>query len=221
MADYANIHGHRITTARVTIPSWGLWHGDVRVDDYVDEVINGTLTIGGLTMVCTSVRSANTAGARSQRVVAGAGGWRTQVPSKFYQHTRAGVSLSMILADVALEIGETIGPFTDSNVGFAYVRSAGSAAQVLRDLVGDGNWYVDAAGVTQIAPRAVGAVVTNPFTAIGYDGAAGVVTVAADDITQLLPGFTITTDVIGTRQICAVTHLLDNGKLRSECMVTP
>ena len=217
MSMYAEIHGHRVITGRITIPLWGCWHADVRVDDYVDEVQMGTLRVGALALVCSVVRSANVAGARSQRLVGGAGGWRKDVSSRQYQHD-AGVMISLVLRETASEVGETVVIGEDRSIGPGYTRTAGPAARVLRDLVGDNGWYLREDGVTVIGTRPGGAV-PGAYTAIGYDGAAGVVTIGADDVSALMPGRTISTAVIGTRLICGVTHLLDKGTLRSDCMI--
>lgn len=182
----ATLAGVTCSRARVQIPAWGLWWGDV---DLVDEVrVEGktTLVIGGVTMACSIVSGGPSHGSSAYRVVGGAGGWRREVPEKPY-HDDGGVKLRNILVDAATAAGESISGVANTvRVGPHYARERGPASQVLA-IHAPRNWYVDFAGVTQIGQRSA-TTYSGSAARTRVDPAGLVVELATEDLAGLVPG---------------------------------
>ena len=72
---FATLEGHRVTTARATIPAWGCWYADVSIDG--EHALTGavTLQIADLAMKGTVLSGGPAKGRSHFRIVAGAGGW--------------------------------------------------------------------------------------------------------------------------------------------------
>lgn len=217
MTDFATLNGGRLIKARVTIPYYGLWAADVVLASSDTLATSVTLTIGNLSMVGAVVRMASFAGTRSARIVGGAGGWRTTLPSKQYVSSNA-IRLSQVLGDAAAEAGERLNLPIDATIGTMYVREQAPAQRVLRQLAGP-VWYVDLAGVTQVQDRPA-ASVRSSFTVIGWSGALGRFTVATEDYASWLPGASFSSPTVSTPQtVSLVTHTLDNdGTARMEVL---
>lgn len=183
----ATLAGHRATSARVQIPSWGCWWVDVSVDG--EHEITGTVEfkLADLTGRGTILSGGPDKGRSFFRMVGGAGGWGKTIKAKSYQND-AGVKLATVLGDAAAEVGETLsGVSTSDRVGPSFVRPEGPASRVL-ELVAPGAWYVGEDGLTRLGKRAA-AKFTAPATVIGaVDKARGMVTVAAESIATLVPG---------------------------------
>lgn len=155
-APYLSVDGHRATAARVSMPYVGVWVADLELDTAVDldgrvEVQVGTLALSGT----VAERGGQFLTTRSVRVVGGAGGWGRQVPSQ-HHHNDAGVRRRSVVAAAAALVGETVvvAASADGSVGVDFVRAAGLASDVLRQLWPDTPWWVDVAGVTQVGQRA-------------------------------------------------------------------
>lgn len=184
---YLSANGARVTAANVSIPYYGLPVADVRLAG--DEPLTNpvALVIGNLSLRMAVLRQRPFGGSTSARLVGGAGGWGRAVPARFYR-LASGVPLSMILRDVAAEVGETVSLETDRLVGNWYAREAGPAQRVLRQLAGELVW-IDAAGVTQVGARATTSI-KSPATVSDLDGGAGWVDVATEDVAAWRPGAT-------------------------------
>jgi len=205
----ATLNGHRCTSAYVSVPAWGLWWADVGLD--VEATVTGaaTLALGGVTFRGT-VSSGGAANGRTRlRIVAGAGGWSRSIPKKDYAND-ADVKASTVLVDAASAVGETIDATTlpSSRVGPHYVRPADLASKVL-ELLSPSAWYVGEDGVTRIGARAS---TTYKATAAreNTDRAAGVVTLAPETLSGLVPGV-----VVDGVTAVDVLHELTAGKLRT------
>lgn len=214
-----SVNGKRAVTATVTLPMFGAWSADIVMAD--GEILDGaaTLVIGDLTLKGTVVRQGSFAGSLSTRIVAGADGWRKELPSKGYSHV-VGVKLSTVLGDVASESGESISVASDRSVGTFYTRDKGKARDVLSLLIGE-TWWIDNDGVTQTGARASTPIVT-PFTVSKWDGAHGQFEIATEAISNWTPGRTFATSTVPLPQtISSVTIESDNnGKLRLHVLST-
>ena len=181
----ASLSGHAVSRARVSLPSWGLWHADV-------EIAGGADLSGAVVL---SIADADYAGAivsggtwqgRSRYVVAGgAGGWGADLPARSYVND-AGVKASTVLADLARETGETIEDAPTTAIGPAWVRPAGPALAPMHLLYPSG-WHVGADGVTRIGVRAA-AEWTGALTVLSRDDAAGSMLIAPETVAGLEPG---------------------------------
>jgi hypothetical protein len=123
----------------------------------------------------------------------------------------------MPLSDAASSVGErVVAPST--SLGNSYIRQAGPASNVLRDLGGP-TWHIDASGTVQLTPWPSKRVGT-PFTAIEQDGGAGIVEIATEDYASWLPGCTFTLptlDGVYTNRGVVFTFD-DDGTLRLEVL---
>lgn len=152
---YAAVAGRRVVAADIRIPWVGTWTADLAVDE-VGAALTGrvTVTLGGLSLVGTvdDVHAGAWAEGRGVRVVGGAGGWGKALPPKGH-HNDAGVKLSTVLSGAALEAGETLSlaAALETRIGVDFVRDAGPASAVFAAAAPAALWWVDPAGVTQVA----------------------------------------------------------------------
>lgn len=147
------VAGVRVTEARLLIPAIGAWQAECILDiDTAAEMPTGRVTIdlGSEQLVGTVDASGSgrygTKG--SVRVVAGAGAWTRIVTRQGYPND-AGVTTADIVNATASEIGESAVVPAPTRLGVNYVRLAGPASRVLSGV----DWFVDAAGVTQVKAR--------------------------------------------------------------------
>jgi len=176
-----SLNGERVTRCALQWPSWGRWFADVDLDS--DAELSGpvTLAIADQTFVGTVLSGGVSDGSASYRIVAGAGGWGKPVPAKGYSDP-AGVKLATVVGHAAATVGETVVGAT-SILGTHYTRRAGRASAVLPI----GNWYVDAAGVTQIGTYPE-AEYSGSATRVRTDRNRGTVELAAESLAGLQPG---------------------------------
>lgn len=182
---FANINGQRVVSGSITIPLYGLWTGDLALAGDAPIADRITFTFGNLVLAGAVYRQAAFAGTRSLRLVAGAGGWRKEVKRLPYSQL-GGLSISTVLKDAAAEVGERVNVVTDSALRQRFIREAGPASRVLRQLVGL-NWHIDAGGVTQIQAWPT-ARITSPFQVTKQDGGRGIIEVATEDYASWMPG---------------------------------
>jgi hypothetical protein len=185
----ATLNGNRVTSARCFIPGWGLSFHEVDVDGEVALTGSATLAIADLTIACTVLSGGPAAGRSFYRLGSGAGGWGKELASRSYAND-AGVKLSLVLADLANDTGETFDATTISataTVGTAWTRPADIGARVL-ELLFPGAWYVGEDGKTRIGSRAPSTPQTTSTQISQIDLARGTVTIASDSIATILPG---------------------------------
>lgn len=188
MSDYASVNGLRVASCRVSTPHYGLWAADVVLPSGTLAVdARAALTIGGWSLSGFVARSAEYGGDVTARIIGGAGGWRRDVPAQCY--TADVVRLATVLGDVAALVGETLeGVSASASVGRGYVRTAGPASRVLRELAGS-TWHMGHDGVTRLSARPTTPIVSE-FHAISRDGATGRVRVATEHPEDWTPGRT-------------------------------
>lgn len=186
----ATFNGHRVTSARVSMPAWGCWWADVSIDGEVEAAGAAELRISDLTLKGTILSGGPAKGRSHFRIVAGAGGWGKTIPSK-NESNDLGVTLKTILQKAAEEVGETLelGARANEEVGPHFVRKEGPASRVLQQFA-DRAWYVDEAGVTRLGLRPE--TTLDQRVAMGpVDRAAATVTFAAESIATILPGVVV------------------------------
>jgi len=202
------INGERATDVVATVPWRGSWFADVTLEDESD--LSGRITIqsNGLEMVGTidDRYSGKFRTEHKLRVVGGGGGWTQLVPSKGY-HNDAGVAAVRVAQDVASEVGESLGTFTANpeKVGVDFARQAGTAGQVLDQLVGSTYWWVDYAGLTQAGAREVQTIDLEQVQLLSFDQGTKKVMLAADDLTAVQVGYQLDIDDQGTFLIRELT----------------
>ncbi len=218
MSAYASVNGDRIARGSVTLPLYGAWCADVVLAN--TGALDGLVTVqlGDLTLHGTAIRQANFAGALGVRIVGGAGGWRQRVAQKSYQST-SGIRRSLILGDVAREVGETVKVSNDISVGSAYVREAAPAERVLRQLVGR-NWWIDDDGSTLVGATRDASPIKSEFTVIDRQGGKGRLPIATETLDDWTPGRTFSAPTVpDALTISSVTHTITNdGTLRLDVL---
>lgn len=187
MSNFASYAGARAVTLSLVIPLYGLWSADVTIalDDAVTDT--GALVVGNMTRQGAVRRQALYGGSRRVRLVGGFGGWRKPVPAQQYRLS-SGVRASLLLGDAARLVGERVNVQNDRVIGSTYSRRNDLASALLADVAGDA-WYIDAAGITQVAPWPTAAI-RSEFVVVDQDGAAGTITIATEDYAEWVPGKT-------------------------------
>jgi hypothetical protein len=187
MTVFASFAGALAASVNLVIPLYGLWSADVLIslDDEVPDM--GALVVGNMTMQGFVARQALYGGSRKLRVIGGFGGWRKPVPAQQYSLS-SGVRASLLLSDAAKLVGERVNVPSDYVLGSTYTRAAGPASLLLSDVAGV-SWYVDKAGVTQLAAWPT-APIQSHFDVTAQEGADGTITVATEDYAEWVPGKT-------------------------------
>jgi hypothetical protein len=208
----ATLSGRRVTRARVSLPAWGIPWADVALDEEATLTGRVALAVADLTLSGTIMSGGpGPVGRSSFRVAAGAGAWGRTIPAKNY-HNDNGVKTATVLADAATACGETIDPATlpgiEVKVGPAWTRDEGPASRVL-ELLAPSAWYVGTDGITRIGKRAARPLAT-PATVGSVDRARRIVSIAAEQIAELVPGVV----VVGIEAV-DVLHEVTPGALRS------
>lgn len=207
-----------VTDMNLMIPLVGLWVADIKMASALPAPAIGPLVLGNLILAGAVWRSATFGGVTSARIVGGFGGWSRSVSPRGYS-LPFGIPLSMILSDVAIEVGEPpCAVVPDRIVGTSWARPPGpiTAGGVLRYVAGP-SWYVGASGTVTVGPR-VPSVITSAWQAIAWDGAEGIMTVATEDPASWQPGATFASPFVTVPQTVAmVRHMSDNagvGRMR-------
>ena len=182
----ATLAGHPIERGTLLIPRAGIPTADVRVASEVALSGDVELVFGGLTMAMHVVDGEVFTSRGWYRLVGGKGRLREDVPARSYR-AEGGVKRSTVLRALAADSGETITiPATDTRIGPAFARPLEEASRTLDAVAPDG-WYVDAAGTVQIGARAA-ATFTSAYSLIDRRPDLDLLTIAAEDLSTLLPG---------------------------------
>lgn len=214
---FCSINGARCTKLNLSIPAYGLWTADAVLDDVIEFTGTAvTLTLAGLSLVGSVVRSGNFSGTGSLRIVGGRGGWRTTIPKHFYQ-SPFGVKLKPVLTDAANACGERIVVDDDVTLGLFFTREEGPGARVLNQLCP--SWYVQADGSTRVGARATPTIASR-FDVVNENVAPnlGRIPIATDFPEDWVPGAKFSAPVLGSEvfTISDVVHKLTPERLRTE-----
>jgi hypothetical protein len=77
-------------------------------------------------------------------------------------------------------------------------------------------WWIDDAGLTQIGTRSTGSI-TTPLDVMSVDGRTGCAVIAADDLTTIRPGKTLSHPTLDTaRVIDTLVWHVTSGEIRGE-----
>lgn len=211
---FASIAGSQLLHARITIPQFGIWHGDAILDGDTSVTGDVSVILGDLTLAGHAFRSGPFVGRRKVRLVGGHGGWSTLVPAQAY-YDPSGIPVSHVLGDVASACGETLTLAADSRPWTRYVREAMPGARALNQIIGQ-TWWIDTDGSTKNAARSTKAI-SSSFQIEKFDGAKGLFTIAVDVIGDWMPGNTFIAPTISeTQTISSATLILDGTRARFE-----
>lgn len=203
----STLNGFSVLSCRLHVPAWGPWYAEAEIDR--PEALAGavTLVLADTTWRGTVLSGGPWAGRARYRLVGGAGGWGRTIPSVSYAND-LGVKLAGVFGDAARACGETLGALPAGATGPAYVRPVGPASSALEQLAAE-QWYVDAAGVTQLGRRPA-RTYTGPATRLRTDLAGGSIELAALELAPLVPGA-----VVDGIEALDVEHTLSDAKLRT------
>jgi hypothetical protein len=192
------VNGRSVTEAKIYVPNEGVWFADLDLTD--DAALTGSVAI---TFGATTLRGTVDDGAsgvyglrRRVRVIGGAAGWRKEIKPTGYVND-AGVKASTIANDAAKACGETLGTFTGGadRLGSHYLRNAGPASRTVEDAARGVPWWVDYAGVTHVAPRAVATPTPESYETISYDPQTSSLQLRVEDLQAVGVGSIITKDL--------------------------
>lgn len=208
----ATLAGKRVTSARVTLPKWGIWYAHASVDGDVNLTGRVELKIADLTLRGTILSGGPSKGRSEFRIAGGAAGWARTIPSKSYANDLE-VKASTVLVDAAQAVGETIDTTSFSateRLGPAYVRPDGPASRAL-ELYAPSRWYVGEDGITRIGSRPATTLPAGVTRVAPVDRARGSVELASDSIARILPGV-----IVDGLEAVDVEHSISaDGGLRS------
>jgi hypothetical protein len=221
MSYEVSLNGDRVVSGSVEIPAYGLWAADVMMADDAQLPASGPLILGDLTMQSYAYRTYAYAGTRKSRLVGGfAGGWMRSVAAQQYANSQ-GLTLSLVLGDLATANGERVKVASDQTFGqFFFRKGAGPSKKVLDQIVGRSAWWVDpTSGVVQVGATRNAAIISSAFTVNEYDGSTGRAVVSTENPSDWMPGRTWSApQVPDVQTIASVRHAIVDGKLRTEVL---
>jgi hypothetical protein len=174
------------------------------------EALSGavTLKLADLTLSGTIKSGGIWQGRGRWMIAGGAGAWGSTVDATSYTND-AGTKLTTVVRELATQIGET---FTDTTtttrIGSRYARQQGPASRSL-ELLSPRAWYVDTDGETKLGARA-DSDYEGKATRVSYDAESDRLELAANTISDILPGVTI-----DSVRAVDVVHELRDRKLRT------
>lgn len=218
-----SVNEQRVTRLSVRIPRAGAWQAEGDFDQALTAanlVGPARIAIGPLSLLGTfdSDRTGTYLEQSKFRILGGAGKWRTDVAKRQYHDDGLGVRAVDVIADLAREVGETLGTVTPPLVrlGADYVRRAGRAKDVLALVIGTTPWWVDAAGVTQVGERPQVAI-TGEYELLEFDPRWQIATIATDDPTAIAIGSVLQGKLDAPRVVSEISIEAADGKVRLSC----
>lgn len=207
------LNGEPVSQARIDFPAFGV--GRFRVTLPTARGISAqpgalSLKYSGLTITGSLLATYELGAGVEAECVFGFRGWAQHMLPKSYQ-SESGVRLSTILTDLERETGERFDSKPDTILGVHWNRPGAVASRVLTQAaVG---WRTKPDGITTIAPLPA-TTAKGEFAILSMDESRGVYHIAADDISQFVPGASFSNSVSVAPQRCgAVTHVLGDSAL--------
>lgn len=224
MADVlCSVNDQRVTALRVSVPWSGVWSAEADFD--VPTVMTGAanVRIGARVLKGTfDVTRCGTYLLRSKcHMHGGAASWDHAVTAKHY-HNDAGVAPLEVITDLAAFVGETLGTITPqrTTLGVDFLRQATAASNVLAQVIGTAQWYVDDDGITHVGSRTITEIGAQ-YEVMAYDARFKVARVAADDIGVIAIG-SILRDVKLERPLLVreIQLAFEDSRVRALCWGT-
>lgn len=212
MTDYDTYAGFRVTELSIYIPLVGLWVADIKIATPDTIPATGLLVHGNLSLQGAVYRAGSFAGQTSARLFGGFGGWNNTPPARSYM-APFGVSLALVLGDLARDVGERVNVPIDTTLGNFWTRpglpSVAPAGRTLRAAAG-ASWWIDGSGVVQVTPRSTAPIVSD-WQAIDWHGSRGVLLLASEDPASWMPGRTFQSPLVQpVQQAQAIRHYSGN-----------
>ena len=215
----ALVNGHRTTRLCLHVPWSGAWLCDADFDSLLaasDLAGAATVEIAGRTFAGTfGPRTGSFQLQSKTRVVAGAGGMGTVLKARHY-HSDAGIKIATVANDAVREAGETLGTSSLGSTklpGVDFVRKALPASQVLAQVLGSTAWWIDAAGLLNIGPRAA-VELTGQIEILDVDPRLQVATISTDDPTAVQIGTVLRSRLVTPMLVKELEIVVSGGKMR-------
>ena len=207
------LEGITVTACEVHLPAWGIPWADVALDQPAALSGSVTLALAGMELSGTIMSGGPWQGRARYRVAGGNGTWGKTIAAKSYTND-AGVKKRTVIRDAAAACGETVDEATiTGSVGSHYAREVGPASRAL-ELLAPRAWYVGEDGVTRLGAREE-TTYTGDATRTDSDPARQTLTLAADDLADLVPGVLVSDGQGDTFAAVDVVHRLTPDKLRT------
>lgn len=194
MTAYANVNGESVIEGVLYVPNVGPWWADVIFEGSPDVSGAVTLSLGDLALSGTIAQSHDGVFGeqRRSRIVAGAGGWSTQIAAQHYHSDGlggggGGVRALEVAEDAARLAGEQLGSFSPENetIGVDYVRQAGLASRALEGVIGNVAWHVGYDGITNVGNRVTAEADPEHYEVLDQNPRAKLTTLAIDDFSKV------------------------------------
>jgi hypothetical protein len=204
--------GNMVTALTLRVPSVGVWVADCDLDTGAEVSGAVVLEVGALSLTGTAARTGTHGERTLVRVVGGAGGWATVLPTKAY-HADNGVKLSTVVGDIIREAGETLSGTLTGTVGIDFVRQDGPASRSIRQAIGTAAWWVGYDGATRVAER-VQTEIATAYQVLSYDPRDRVATIATDAPEGIVIGSVIRTGLDTPIEVVDLEIAVSGGALR-------
>lgn len=222
MTLFCELNGERVIEGRIVIPTFGAWNAALTLDREIDlPATNLRLSLAGLSLVCARWSPhSRYQGRTSLRVIGGYAGWRRPLKEKGY-NLPGGVKASLVLGQIASDVGERVKLVRDRVLGDHYTREAGTPGTVHLNYILNRSWRIMPDGTTTDAPWPAGTVAPG-FSITSYDGSTRIAVIATDTPADVMPNKTIQSVSIGSDSwlVSGVIHTISKGALRSEALIT-
>ena len=203
MTAYLDANGTHVTDLDLNVSYYGIPVADVALASGVTLASPVKLTIGNLALTMAidtlpngSLAMQTFAGVTTARLVGGAGKWKTPVAMVPYRAPPGspGILLSSVLSDLAKATGETIalGTGLDRPLGPFFVPETNAPASRILQILAGALWWMDTAGVTQVAATRPASTIASFAGVEHVDGGRGWATVSTEDPQAWMPGATYT-----------------------------
>jgi hypothetical protein len=231
MSGYLTANGFRVTDLNLAVPYYGAPVADVTLAGAQTLTNPVTLTVANLTLVMALMVGADGlqrqrpfAGVTKARLVAGAGGWSKRTSLAPYRApTGAVIMASRVLGDLAKATGESVNVQTDRVLGAFYSPEPNAPAGRELAWLAGALWWIDTAGVTQIAAARPSSAIGTKALVERHDGGSAWLTVSTEDVKSwCLPGATYTSAQVPYGLTIASTRVRssNSGVLRVEVLTT-
>lgn len=215
---YLSANGARVVDLDLSMSYYGAAVADISLATVMPIAAVVALVVGNLTLAMAPLRQRTFAGVTYARLVGGAGGWQRPVTIGPY----ALPQLSHVLADLAKATGETVrlAAGLDRPLGAFFVPEPNAPAARALSAVAGPLWWIDPAGVTQIANTRPSIVIASQASVTELDGGKGLANVATEDPAGWQPGNTFTSATVPQAITVRESHFKsgNDGVLRVEIL---
>ncbi len=210
---YLTIGGQGCIRGRVLLPRIGAWVADVVANPpALAPGAHVALSVGGVSLRGTVRRAQNAWGTVAARVVGGNGGLVTKLTPKAYRTVALRQPLADILSDCREQLSGTADPALLSRQLASWVRSAIPGWMALAGLLDGAAWRVLPDGTIWTGSESWVLSGMRAASVLSYQPAELKMLVYSDT-PAVLPGQTF-----AGMHVSAVTHIVDEGKVRTEML---